>query len=488
MEGQEEKAGALAPAKYESSGHPSPTKTSALNEQSSGMGFEKNNRHEATATAAYNGPDPTLSTESSFRDQTQKETSAPEKQIAVELGLADPGPPPDGGLVAWTQALVAHLVIFNTWGYINSFGVFQTYYVSTLEHSLSDISWVGSVQIFLLFFVGTFSGRATDTDYFRLTFIIGTLLQLIGVFLTSICTTYWQFFLAQGICTGLGSGLLFCPTLALLPTFFTKNRALAVGIAASGTTTGGMVLPGIVEGLLPRIGFGWTLRVIGFVMLALQLLALVLSRTRLPPRKSGPLVEWSAFTELPYVLFATGIFFVFWGTYAAYYYISEYASTVIGLSQTDSFNLIILINGIGVIGRLLPPYLADRYTGPTNIMIPFVVLSSVALYCWAAIFTEAGLFVFAAFYGLFSSSVNALFPTALANLTEDKTKMGTRMGMIFSIISFATLTGTPIAGALISGGGYLNMEMFAASLLMIGASTLVAARLAGTGMKLRIRV
>ncbi|KAL9100872.1 MAG: hypothetical protein Q9187_009311, partial [Circinaria calcarea] len=98
MEAQEEQAGALLPANHQSSGRPPPTKTSARNEPSSDMGFEKNNRHPASATADYNGADPTLSTEFSFEEQTQKDSSAPEKQIAVELGLADPGPPPDGGL------------------------------------------------------------------------------------------------------------------------------------------------------------------------------------------------------------------------------------------------------------------------------------------------------------------------------------------------------------------------------------------------------
>ena len=54
----------------------------------------------------------------------------------------DPGPPPDGGLVAWTQVACGHLIVFNTWGYIVSYGVFQTYYVATLGHPPSDISWV----------------------------------------------------------------------------------------------------------------------------------------------------------------------------------------------------------------------------------------------------------------------------------------------------------------------------------------------------------
>ena len=58
----------------------------------------------------------------------------------------DPGPPPDGGLVAWTQVACGHLIIFNTWGYIVSYGVFQTYYVSTLGHPPSDISWVSTPQ------------------------------------------------------------------------------------------------------------------------------------------------------------------------------------------------------------------------------------------------------------------------------------------------------------------------------------------------------
>ena len=31
----------------------------------------------------------------------------------------DPGPPPDGGLRAWSMAFAAHLVLFVTWGFIN---------------------------------------------------------------------------------------------------------------------------------------------------------------------------------------------------------------------------------------------------------------------------------------------------------------------------------------------------------------------------------
>ena len=187
-----------------------------------------------------------------YASKSSQGTLTPPLEAAEKKNDAIIGPPPDAGVRAWNQVLVAHLVIFTTWGYINSFGVFQTYYVQTLLHrSPSDVSWIGSLQVFLLFFIGTVSGRATDAGYFRHTFVVGSTFLLIGMFTTSICKEYWQFVLAQGVCVGIGSGLLFCPTIALLPTYFQRRRALAVGIAASGATTGGMIIPGIFSALLP---------------------------------------------------------------------------------------------------------------------------------------------------------------------------------------------------------------------------------------------
>lgn len=36
--------------------------------------------------------------------------------------IRDPPPPPDGGLQAWIQVAMGWLIIFVTWGYVNSFG------------------------------------------------------------------------------------------------------------------------------------------------------------------------------------------------------------------------------------------------------------------------------------------------------------------------------------------------------------------------------
>lgn len=104
--------------------------------------------------------------------------------------------------------------------------------------------------------------------------------------------------------------MLFCPSLSLLSTYFSKKRSLAIGCAAAGSATGGMIFPAMVQQLLPRVGFPWTMRAVGFIQLFCLLVCNLGMRTRIPPRRSGALVDWASFKEAPYSLFATGMFFV----------------------------------------------------------------------------------------------------------------------------------------------------------------------------------
>jgi MFS family permease len=198
----------------------------------------------------------------------------------------------------------------NTWGIVNSFGLFQTHYTATLNRPPSDISWIGSIQIFLLFFIGAFTGRLTDAGYFRHVFVLGIAFNLVGIFTASAATEYWQVVLAQGICMGLGNGCLFCPCISTLSTYFNKRRSLALGMAACGSATGGLVFPTMVRQLMPTQGFPAVMRAIGYVQVATFAVALVGLKQRIPPRRSGPLVEWSAFREPEYTLFAMAGFSV----------------------------------------------------------------------------------------------------------------------------------------------------------------------------------
>jgi hypothetical protein len=104
-----------------------------------------------------------------------------------------------------------------------------------MGYNLSSTSWIGSVYVFLLFALSAVSGRLFDAGYFRHLLICGSLLQVVGMFMASISTQYWQIFLSQGICGGLGAGLTYCPVMACVSTYFSKKRALAIAIVTRGS-------------------------------------------------------------------------------------------------------------------------------------------------------------------------------------------------------------------------------------------------------------
>lgn len=147
------------------------------------------------------------------------------------------------------------LVLFSTWGYANSFGAFQTYYTQTLSETPSSISWIGGIQVFLSLIVGIFSGRLLDAGFFIPTFVVGVVVQAAGIFLMSFSTQYWQLLLTQGVLSGIGAGIYFTPAISLVNTYFDKRRGLAVGLATTGNSLGGVVYPLIVRELIPTLGF-----------------------------------------------------------------------------------------------------------------------------------------------------------------------------------------------------------------------------------------
>lgn len=238
-------------------------------------------------------------------------------------------PPPDdkkepklnGGFTAWSQVLVSHLLVVNGFGYFSSFGLFQSHWTTLLKRSASDISWVGSISLFLLFFLGTLSGTLMDKGYFRSLIIVGCSFQLLAVFTTAQVSQYWELLLSQGIAQGVGNGMLFTPCVALVSVYWTNRRALALSLAACGAPIGGIVFPIISRQLAPQIGYSWTIRVMGFVVLFNTALIILLARPRTFVRAKGPLVDLSAFKDAVYSLFAIGIFFTLWGVYIAYFYV-----------------------------------------------------------------------------------------------------------------------------------------------------------------------
>lgn len=140
------------------------------------------------------------------------------------------------------------------------------------------------------------------------------------------------------------------------------------------------------------------------------------------------------------------------------------------MTLEDTIPILMVLNGVGIPGRLIPAYIADHYCRPLTISLLVAFITSILLFVWIAIESVAGMYTFAALYGLFASALQAMFPATLADLTTDYKKIGTRLGMGFALSSFGVLIGSPGGGKLVEIGNnkYLYGQVFAGACGMLG--------------------
>lgn len=146
-------------------------------------------------------------------------------------------------------------------------------------------------------------------------------------------------------------------------------------------------------------------------------------------------------------------------------------------------SLLLITNGMGIPSRPVVGYVADRYLGPINTFTLMTFILGCMEFAWMGVKTRTGMYIFSVFFGLSNGAAQGVFVGALASLTADPQKMGTRFGMIATLSGFASLAGPPTAGAIIdrSGGQYLWAQVWGGVVIIAGSLTLALARMAKAG-------
>ncbi|MCJ1383824.1 hypothetical protein MMC17_006938 [Xylographa soralifera] len=415
-----------------------------------------------------------------LKDDTSEIPETPQK------GPAGYTEPPDGGAMAWAHTVAGHLVVFNAQGLNMSYGIFQAYYQNVMlpTNSPAQIAWIGSFQIFLLFFMSIIVSPLLDKGYFRLCFNGGSAILVMSVLMTSFCTQWWQLLVIQGILTGVGMGFAFGSGVIILMSYFSKRMGVATGIAAAGSSTGGIFFPLIAEKLIFNIGYAWTVRVMALVVLLTLIPANIIARERPGHKSRGKTtMDWSAFQDIPYLLMMAGMFFSFLGIYFGFYCIATFGEAVLLLSPSDSTSLLIAMNAANLPGRFLPALISDACIGPLNTIVPATFLAAMQIFIWIGSTTHNSLLVVACLYGFSAAGLQSLYSATIFSFAPDATKVGIRMAMVFVVIGVACLTGAPIGGALIASdaGGYFYAQLFAGCSILLGAMLLLAARVVKSG-------
>ncbi|KAJ0124262.1 major facilitator superfamily transporter [Diaporthe amygdali] len=431
-------------------------------------------------------------TSSTTQNMVEKDT--PKDVVETDSSASETKPArtiPNGGLQAWLQVVGAFFLYFNTWGLLSSYGSFQAYYETSLLENYTpfEISTIGSVQSFLLVFLGFVTGSIYDAGYYRYLLGAGSLLVFFGTLMQSFCTEFWQLLLAQGFCIGIGCGCLSIMTVAITALWFNTKLPIANGIAACGSGVGGVIFPIVIKNLLPKIGFGWTVRTIALIVLVTLTVCNIVLRGPGASAKRRALVHRESLTDWPYVALIFAYFTVFLGLYTPFFYVESFAVSTGITSEDTAFYLLAIVNLSSIIGRIIPNIHLAGMMGPMNmITITTICLAATSL-GFIGVKNAAGVFVVSVVYGFFTGTFFALQPTIFVRLTGDMSVMGTRFGMAFSIMSFGLLIGSPISGVLQRAFGSYNASWVWAAITVAGGSILLGvARTLKVGPKVAIKI
>lgn len=392
--------------------------------------------------------------------------------------------PPDGGRAAWQTVAAGWLCQFCSFGFINALGTFQLVYETDIlkTTSSSAISWILTMQLFLMFFLSQPVGMIVDMFGPRAILMPTSILAVVGLVALSFAKEYWQIFLAQSLCFGLGAAGIFVPGLVTASQYFKRKRAFAVGIVASGSSVGGVVFPVFLAQLFDQIGFRATIRWTALMVGVLLAIANVLVVPPIKPKGWAgrrTLLSVAVFKQPAYFLFVGGSFFFFWGLFGPFNYLPLFAEQAQSTYAIASYTVSIL-NAASIFGRILPPLYSDRVGHFSVITVCAFVAGLSVLVVWLPINTHhslGGLIVFALVFGFFSGAFVSLITPCLLQVAGGHTAdLGAMLGTYFAVAAIASLTGLPIQGAITGSGDDLTgLIAFSGVAMVVGAAGLAGA-------------
>ena len=420
-------------------------------------------------------------------------TTSRDEEVAIPI--IDPEDDfPEGGLRAWLVVASAWLMLFPAFGFMVSIGTLQDYW---RQHQLSymtsrDIGWIPSVFVYLTLGLGIWVGPLFDRYGPRWLSLFGSIGFLLMVFLLAECKTFLQMLLCCGLLGGVSGAMITTTSLAVVAHWFKERRGLTQGIAMMGSSCGGLTIPFLLQATLPKYGYAWSIRIIGFMFLAFFIGGNVLIKGRIPPTataKNKAIISLSIYGDLRLSLFTLAVFGFEVILFGALGILPTYATLSTHFPPATGYNLISVLNGVSCFGRILPGYAADKI-GRFNtllIMILFTLLWMLVLWLPLGTSSLPALYAFAGLFGFGTGSWMALTPACLGQLCRAD-EFGRYYGSMYFVASLATLVCIPVSGELVETVGPRAMVLFFCAVLGLSLISFLFSRWACVGRRWKVKV
>lgn len=315
---------------------------------------------------------------------------------------------------------------------------------------------VTSGNIFGKIIIGPIFGFAAGwfSDRFgpRRLMLFGILTAGLAVIGLSSMHSLWQFYtfyllMALGYMCG---GPL--PNQVLTSRWFNKSRGRAMGIAYLGIGIGGMLVPQIAKWLNMRMDWRSSLVVLGCFMIAVAFPVAWFVKenpegSELPAKTDEPKISFrNILRSRSFYLLAIGSMCSIGAVSGISQNLKLFFSLDLRYSQAHAANIISLVLGASIIGRLMMGWLADRFP-KKYVMLLIYMLVSVSILMLYFSSTSGLVYVFALVFGIGLGGDYMIIPLMAAELFGVKV-MGRVMGLVLTFDGLGEAFGPMLAGAL----------------------------------------
>ena len=327
----------------------------------------------------------------------------------------------------------------------------------------------GKVIIGPLF--GFAAGWIVDRFGPRRLMLSGIVMSGLAVIGLGAMTSLWQFYsfyllMALGYLCG---GPL--PNQVLTSRWFSKSRGKAMGIAYLGIGIGGMLVPQIAKRLNMHMNWRSSLMILGLIMIAVSFpMAWFVKEDPenglKPAKKVEPKIPFSSILKRrSFYYLAIGSMCSIGAVSGLSQNLKLFFSIDLKYSQGEAANIISLVLGASIIGRLMMGWLADRYP-KKNIMILIYILISGSILLLYFASTPGVIYLFAFIFGIGLGGDYMIIPLMAAELFGVKV-MGRVMGLILSVDGLGEAFGPILAGWLRDRSGSYTIGFTALILLSV---------------------
>ncbi|KAJ2042116.1 hypothetical protein H4S04_007462 [Coemansia sp. S16] len=380
---------------------------------------------------------------------------------------------PIEGAYAWTVVASGFAMLMFAMGCVASYGSYQTYYhLHQFPHEpTSTLSWIGTFQFAILNMFGIPAGILCERFDSRLVTFVGGLIMGASLIIASFCNnSVWKLMITQGFMFGMGAALMYIPAVSMPAQWFTKHRALAVGIVISGSGIGGLWLTSATTHMITQLGTAWALRITGIIIFAVNSVASLFMRNRLVVKSREKIVDFTILRDLRFLLIFCGSVCGTLAYFTPLFMLPSFAIQVSGKSDDFGTNLLTIFNAASTVGRIATGQVAASLGNINTLSLCGLIASLSVLVLWLPFQSGGTLVACAIVYGLFCGGFVGLVPVVMAELWGIQ-RIATIIGLLYISNFIGTMIGAPSSSALLDnvGGGtnYKPSIIFSGVFMMI---------------------